>query len=107
MAGLPKGALENFCKRTHRDIYREFDNLMDLCIDSEDLSTQDRVKLGRIYHDEVMEFFVAGERVIEYSSCTLYPVGFTLKMKPLYLSHLQYIAETVGGGKDYAEYKVH
>lgn len=107
VAGLPKGALENFCKRTHRDIYREFDNLMDLCIDSEDLETQDRVKLGRIYHDELMEFFIAGERVIEYSSCTLYPVGFTLKMKPLYLSHLQYIAETVGGGKDYADYKLH
>lgn len=107
VAGLPKGALERFCKRTHRDIYREFDNLMDLCIDSEDLTTQDKVKLGRIYHDNIMEFYVAGERVIEYSSCTLYPVGFTLKMKTLYLSHLQYIAETVGGGKDYADYKLH
>lgn len=106
VAGLPKNALENFCKRTHRDIYREFDNLMDLTIDSSDLSTQDKVKLGRIYHDEVMEFYVAGERVTEYSSCTLYPVGFTLKMKPMYLAHLQYFTETVGGGKN-ADYTIY
>lgn len=106
VAGLPKNALENFCKRTHRDIYKEFDNLMDLAIDSTDLSTQDKVKLGRIYHDEVMEFFIAGERVIEYSSCTLYPVGFTLKMKPLYLAHLQYILETIGGSKN-ADYSIY
>lgn len=80
---------------------------MDLCIDSSDLSTQDKVKLvGRIYHDEVMEFFIAGERVIEYSSCTLYPVGFTLKMKLLYLAHLQYIMETTGGSKN-ADYSIY
>ena len=106
VAGLPKGALERFCKRTHRCIYKEFNNLMDLCIDSQDLSTQDKVKLGRIYHDEVMEFFIGGERVVEYSSCTLYPIGFTLKMKPLYLSHLQYIAETIQGGKN-ANYDIY
>ena len=81
---------------------------MNFCtdIESEDLSAEDKVKLGRIYHDELMEFFIAGEKVREYSSCTLYPAGFTLKMQPLYLAQLQYIHETVSGGKN-ADYQIY
>lgn len=109
IAGLPRGVLESYCKRHHYDIYVEFDNLMDFTTDisSDDMCAEDKVKLGRKYHDELMEFFVAGERVTEYSSCTLYPTGFTLKMLPLYISHLIYFKQTVGGGKngDYQIYR--
>lgn len=106
VAGLPKGSLENFCRRNKLDIYKTFENLMDFTIESEDLTEQDKVKLGRKYHDELMEFFVAGEKVREYSSCTLYPAGFTLKMKPLYLAQLQYIHENIAGGKN-ADYRIY
>ena len=81
-------------------MYLTFDNLMDFTVYSEDMDEQDKVKLGRKYHDELMEFFVAGEKVTEYSSCTLYPTSFTLVMKPLYLSYLKFINETIGGGKN-------
>ena len=107
IAGLPKGCLERFCKRNGLDVYRTFENLMDFTICSEDLTTQDKVKLGRKYHDELMEFFVAGERVREYSACTLYPTTFTLKMQPLYLAQLQWARENLTGGKngDYQIYR--
>ena len=100
VAGLPKGSLERFCKRTKQDVYLTFDNLMNFTVFSEDMEEQDKVKLGRKYHDELMEFFVAGEKVTEFSSCTLYPTSFTLIMKPLYLSYLKFINETIGGGKN-------
>jgi hypothetical protein len=64
------------------------------------------VKLGRKYHDEKMVFFIGGEKVVEYSSCTLYPTTFTLKMDKLYLSYMHAIHEKVQGGK-YATYNVH
>lgn len=109
IAGLPKGSLESFCKRNHKCIYETFDNLMNFCtdIESEDLSAEDKVKLGRIYHDELMEFFIAGVKVREYSACTLYPTGFTLKMKPLYLAHIAHFNNTISGGKngDYQIYR--
>ena len=75
---------------------------MNFCtdIESEDLSAEDKVKLGRIYHDELMEFFIAGVKVREYSACTLYPTGFTLKMKPLYLAHIAHFNNTLSGGKN-------
>ena len=99
IAGLPKGSLERFCKRNKLCIYDTFANLMDFTVHSEDMSEQDKVKLGRIYHDELMEFFVAGVKVREYSSCTLYPTTFTLKMQPLYLAQLHYVRQNVHGGK--------
>lgn len=106
IAGLPVGSLENFCKRTKQDVYLQFNNFFDFSIESDDLTTQDRVKLGRKYHDEKMVFFVGGEKVVEYSSCTLYPTTFTLKMDKLYLSYMHAIHEKVQGGK-YATYNVH
>lgn len=107
VAGLPKGSLERFCKRNKLDIWLEFKNLLDFTLSSDDLDEQDKVKLGRKYHDEMMEFFVAGEKMREYSSCTLYPTGFTLTMAPLYLAHLEYILQEVNGGKngDYSIYR--
>lgn len=106
IAGLPVGSLENFCKRTKQDVYLQFNNFFDFSIESDDLTTQDRVKLGRKYHDEKMVFFIGGEKVVEYSSCTLYPTTFTLKMDKLYLSYMHAIHEKVQGGK-YATYNVH
>ena len=99
VAGLPKGTIEHFAKRTKQDVYKVFDNLLDFTIDSEDMEIQDRVKLGRKYHDEKMVFFIDGEKVVEYSSCTLYPTTFTLKMNKLYLAHLIAIQGKVQGGK--------
>ena len=99
VAGLPKGTIEHFAKRTKQDVYKVFDNLLDFTIDSDDMEIQDRVKLGRKYHDEKMVFFIDGEKVVEYSSCTLYPTTFTLKMNKLYLAHLIAIQGKVQGGK--------
>lgn len=106
IAGLPKGTLERFAKRTKQDVYKLFDNLLDFTVHSEDMDEQDKVKLGRKYHDEKMVFFIDGEKVTEYSSCTLYPTTFTLKMNKLYLAHIANIQSTVQGGK-YASNFVH
>lgn len=104
IAGLPKSVLENYCKRNHKDIYKEFKNLMDFTIDSNDMETQDKPKLGRKYHDEMMIFYIAGEKVVEYSSCTLYPTTFKLKMTDIYLEQINNFRRRVGGGKDWSIY---
>lgn len=106
IAGLPVGSLEHFCKRTKQDIYLQFNNLFDFTVYSDDVQQQDRVKLGRKYHDEKMIFFIDGEKVTEYSSCTLYPTTFTLKMDKLYLAYMHQIHEKVQGGK-YATNQIH
>lgn len=101
IAGLPVGILENYCKRNKLDMWLEFDNLMNFehNIDSEDMTEQDKVKLGRKYHDEKMMFEINGEIVTEYSSCTLYPTTFTLKMNSLYLARLKQAHDEIQGGK--------
>ena len=58
VAGLPVGTIEHFAKRTKQDVYKVFDNLLDFTVNSEDMTEQDRVKLGRKYHDEKMVFFI-------------------------------------------------
>ena len=99
IAGLPKGCLENFSKRTKQDIYTTFENLFDFTVYSEDMTEQEKVKLGRKYHDEKMTFFIAGELVTEFSSCTLYPTTFSIKMSDMYLAFIDEIQTTVQGGK--------
>ena len=106
VAGLPVGTIEHFSKRTKQDVYKVFDNLLDFTVDSEDMTEQDRVKLGRKYHDEKMVFFINDEKVVEYSACTLYPTTFTLKMNKLYLAHLLNIQSKVQGGKN-AVFNIH
>ena len=106
VAGLPVGTIEHFSKRTKQDVYKVFDNLLDFTVNSEDMTEQDRVKLGRKYHDEKMIFFIDGEKVVEYSACTLYPTTFTLKMNKLYLAHLLNIQSKVQGGKN-AIFNIH
>lgn len=106
IAGLPKGTLENFARRTNQDVYKVFDNLLDFTVYSEDMEIQDKVKLGRKYHDEKMIFFIDGEKVVEYSSCTLYPTTFTLKMNEIYINHLIAIRQEIQGGK-YGNIKIH
>ena len=106
VAGLPVGTIEHFSKRTKQDVYKVFDNLLDFTVNSEDMTEQDRVKLGRKYHDEKMVFFIDGEKVVEYSACTLYPTTFTLKMNKLYLAHLLDIQSKVQGGKN-AIFNIH
>lgn len=103
VAGMPKGTLERFCKRNHKDIYKVFTDLFDFTVHSEDLTTQDKIKLGHKYHDNLMVFYVDdgknAVKMCELSSCTLYPITFTLKMSELYLAHIEYINETIQGGK--------
>ena len=106
IAGLPKGSIENFCKRTKQDIYRTFDNLFDFTVYSDDMNEQEKVKLGRKYHDEKMVFFIAGEKVTEYSACTLYPTTFKIKMSDMYLSFMDSIKQTLQGGK-YADNQIY
>ena len=97
VAGLPKGCIEKFCKRTGADIYLTFDNLFDFTVYSEDIAEQEKVKLGRKYHDEKMVFFIAGEKVVEYSSCTLYPTTFKIKMSDMYLAYIDDVQNTIQG----------
>lgn len=106
VAGLPKGCIEKFCKRTGADIYLTFDNLFDFTVYSEDIAEQEKVKLGRKYHDEKMVFFIAGEKVVEYSSCTLYPTTFKIKMSDMYLAFIDDLQTTIQGGK-YANSQVY
>ena len=106
IAGLPKGSIENFCKRTKQDIYKTFDNLFDFTVYSDDMDEQEKVKLGRKYHDEKMVFFIAGEKVTEYSACTLYPTTFKIKMSDMYLSFMDSIKQTIQGGK-YADNQIY
>lgn len=97
IAGLPKGTLENFCKRTGKNIYEEFRDSLDFTIgDSPEL-----VKLARTYHDELVKINVNGEIMTEYSSCTLYPNTFKLTMLPLYISFINGVLEG-SGAKNYA-----
>ena len=110
IAGLPKGTLENFACRTGQDVYKVFDNLLDFTVFSDDMEEQDKVKLGRKYHDEKMIFFIDDgencEKVVEYSSCTLYPTTFTLKMNEIYINHLITIRKEIQGGK-YGNLKIY
>ena len=108
VAGLPKGVLENHCKRFGLDIYRTFDNLLDFTIDSEDIDEDEqeeikRIKLGRVYHDRLVKINMAGEIMTEYSSCTLYKTTFKLKMIDMYIKLLQGIAQDVRGGRSVSE----
>ena len=104
VAGLPKHVLENYCKRNNKDIYKEFKNLMDFTINSDDMTIQDKVKLGRKYHDEKMVFYIDGEKVVEFSACTLYPTTFKLKMKDIYIEQINNFRRRVAGGKDWSVY---
>lgn len=80
VAGLPKGVLEKYCYDNQLDIYREFRDKMDFCIDGHELL----MKLGRTYHDEITIINIDGEIMTEYSSCTLYPTGFKLRVDDIY-----------------------
>lgn len=84
VAGLPKGTLEKYCKKHNLDIYREFSPDMDFTIEEH----TELVKLARSYHDELVKINVAGEIMIEYSSCTLYPSTFKIKLNDIYYNFL-------------------
>lgn len=97
VAGLPKGVLQGYCQRNHLNIFDEFKNDLDFAIDG----SPELVKLARTYHDELVKINVKGEIMTEYSSCTLYPNTFKVKMKDIYYSLLNDVLEN-SGGKAYA-----
>ena len=97
IAGLPKGTLERYCKKHNLDIFNEFKNDLDFSIDGD----PELIKLARTYHDELVKINVKGEIKTEYSSCTLYPNTFKVKMKDIYYALLNDVLEN-SGGKAYA-----
>lgn len=97
VAGLPKGVLQNYCKKHNLDIFAEFKNDLDFAIDG----SPELIKLARTYHDELVKVNVKGEIMTEYSSCTLYPNTFKVKMIDIYYSLLNDVLEN-SGGKAYA-----
>lgn len=101
VAGLPKGTLENFCSDNGLNIYQEFHDQMDFEINDHETLC----KLGRTYHDEITVINIDGEIMTEYSSCTLYPMGFKLTVKPIYTALLLEFAEN-SGAKAYADGKL-
>lgn len=97
VAGLPKGTLEKYCRKHKLDIFDYFRDSMDFTIDGD----TEMVKLARTYHDTLVKIMVKGEVMEEYSSCTLYPSTFKLKMDVLYKAYLNSILEQAGS-KAYA-----
>lgn len=97
VAGLPKGTLENYCHRHHLNIFDVFSDNMDFVFEG----NQELVKLARTYHDELVKVNIAGEIMTEYSSCTLYPNTFKVKMLPIYKSFISSVLEG-SGAKTYA-----
>ena len=97
VAGLPKGTLERYCKKHNLDIFNEFKNDLDFSIEGD----PELIKLARTYHDELVKINVKGEIKTEYSSCTLYPNTFKVKMKDIYYALLNDVLEN-SGGKAYA-----
>ena len=91
VAGLPKGSLEKWCAEKRLDIYREFHNLMNFEIDG----IQENVKLARVYHDYHTRIMIDGEVMDEFSSCTLYPSTFKLKMKDVYITYVNSMLEEI------------
>lgn len=98
VAGLPKGTLENFCKKNHLNIYEEFKDNMNFSIGD---NPAELVKLARTYHDELVKVNIDGEIMTEYSSCTLYPNTYKLTMLPIYISYINGVLEN-SGAKAYA-----
>lgn len=101
IAGLPKGIFENYCSRTKTDIYREFHDLQDFTIDSDDLDNTEKQKIGRKYHDKIVKINVNGEIMTEYSSCTLYNTTFKIKMNDVYMNLLKQYHMNEEGSKNY------
>lgn len=97
VAGLPKGVLQRYCNKHHLNIFDEFKNDLDFAIEGE----PELVKLARTYHDELVKINVKGEIMTEFSSCTLYPNTFKVKMKDIYYALLNDVLESAGG-KAYA-----
>lgn len=97
VAGLPKGTLQSYCRRHKLNIFDVFNDKLDFTLDG----TPELVKLARTYHDELVKINVKGEIKTEYSSCTLYPNTFKIKMIDVYRSLLNDVLES-SGGKAYA-----
>ena len=100
IAGLPKGIFEQYCKRTGRDMYREFKDLQDFEINSQDMRPDDKHKIGRKYHDKLIKINVAGEIMTEYSCCTLYNTSFKISVDEVYTNLLENVHRHDDGGRE-------
>ena len=99
IAGLPKGIFEHYCSRTGRNIYREFHDLQDFVIDSDDVDKDAKKKIGRKYHDKLVSININGEIMTELSSCTLYGTTFKIKIDDYYKALVETIHREEEGGK--------
>lgn len=81
IAGLPKGALEQYCEEHQTDIFETFTHGMLL-------NCNVSCKNAHCYNDEPHEDIINGVPVAELSSVGIYPIDFTMKLSEFYLTLL-------------------
>lgn len=86
IAGLPKKALQKYCKEKHTDIYETFANGMTMDF----LYSQ---KNAHHYNDIPTEWEIEGERMTELSSVCIYPTTFKLSWADIYEKLLEEVKE--------------
>lgn len=87
IAGLPKGALIEYCKKKNVDIYETFTNFMDMDLEYS-------MKNAHKYNDEIHSDYVDGVLMQEDSSCGIFKTTFTLTLDNFYYLYLQSIERT-------------
>lgn len=86
IAGLPKGALENYCKTHQKDIFETFEHGMLMNVEVS-------LKKAHSYNDEPHEDIIDGVPVAELSSVGIYPIDFTMKLNEYYLALISHYKE--------------
>ena len=86
IAGLPKGALQEYCKNNNKDIWETFTNEMYLDVEF-------AMKNAHTYNDEYHYDVVNGEEMEEYSSVAIYATTFKLNMNDLFIKLIDYVEE--------------
>ena len=88
IAGLPKGALVNYCNRMHASIWDVFKDGMNIPV-------QETGKLASIYNDEPHQDIVNGEIMKELSSVCLTPIEFTMSIDANYQLYIDEIERRI------------
>ena len=84
VAGLPKNALQKYCKRLNKDIFEIFSTFTQVPFDESD-------KLTTAYNDEETSAVVNGEEMRELSSVALYEIPFTMRVLQNYIDFYKWI----------------
>lgn len=86
IAGLPKSALTEYCKKNGLNIYDVFNDNMLMNVDVS-------LKNAHQYNDAPHHDIIDGVPVSELSSVGIYPIDFTMKLDSFYATLLQMINE--------------